>query len=392
MNLHSKLLLSYLGVIGLALLVLAVSTAFIAPAAFSGHVQNMRARGMFAPRYEDADRFPMLNAIVQGLDVEIEGNFREAVNRALLLAGLAATLAAALVSWIISRRIVRPLRELSRASQHIAEGHYQERLTVSGGDELAELTHSFNQMAAALADTEAMRQQLIGDVTHELKTPLASIKGYMEGLQDGVIPPGPETYQLVYREADRLQRLVHDLQELSRAEATQLALDVRPCDANELATSAVAWIRPQFDDGQIDLSVRLLAEPLTVAADFDRARQVLLNLLGNALQYTPVGGRVILTLSRAEGAGQGRSGDALQFAVADTGRGLAADDLTRVFQRFYRVDKSRARASGGSGIGLTIARHIVEAHGGRIWAESDGPGQGSTFTFTLPLTDPPHPA
>ncbi len=372
MNLRSKLLVSYLVVIALALLVLALSTAFIAPVAFFGHVEDMRTRGMFGPA-----RGMMMSGFVERLNAELDANFREAVNRALFLAAAAATAAAMVASWVVSRRIARPLRELSRASQHIAEGHYEERLNVRGDDELSELTRSFNRMAAALGATEAMRQQLIADVSHELKTPLATIKGYMEGLQDGVIPPCPETFQLVYREADRLQRLVHDLQELSRAEAAQLNLDLRPHDADELAASAVAWIRPQFEDQNITLETDLLAEPVAIRADFDRARQVLLNLLGNALQYTPPGGRVTLRLSREDGA--------VRFAVIDTGLGLAAEDLERVFQRFYRVDRSRARASGGSGIGLTIARHIVEAHGGRIWAESAGPGQGSTFTFTIPL-------
>jgi signal transduction histidine kinase len=374
MNLRAKLLLSYLVVIAPALLVLALSTAFIAPVAFGEHVENMRAHGMLGAMLGMRG---VGRGMIEALSAELDANFREAVNRALLLAAAAATVAAAVASWIISRRIVRPLREIGQASQHIAEGHYDERLAESGGDELGELTRSFNRMAAALADTEAMRQQLLADVSHELKTPLASIKGYMEGLQDGVIPPTPETFQLVYREADRLQRLVHDLQELSRAQATPLPLDLRPQDANALATSALDWIRPQFDDGGIMLESALLAEPQAIRADFDRVRQVLLNLLGNALQYTPSGGRVTLRLSV--------DGSAVRFAVRDTGIGLAAEDLERVFQRFYRVDKSRARASGGSGIGLTIARSIVEAHGGHVEAESAGLGQGSTFSFTIPL-------
>ncbi len=379
MSLSWKLFLSYLGVIAISLLILSLSTAFVAPVTFSEQLQHIPRMmgggppGGVPPGFQRGQAA----ALLQTLEAELDANFRQAVNGALVLAAVAATLAAGATSWTISRRIVRPIREMSRASQRIAAGHYEERLAVQADDELGELTRNFNRMAEALAQTEAMRQQLIADVSHELKTPLASIQGYMEGLQDGIIPPTAETFQLVHREADRLQRLVRDLQELSRAEAAQLQLELHAQDANELARSAVEWLRPQFDDKGIALEVALFPQPVRVRADFDRARQVLLNLLGNALQYTPPGGRVTLRLDRADSVAR--------FAVEDTGVGLASDDLEHIFQRFYRVDKSRSRASGGSGIGLTIARHIVEAHGGRIWAESAGPGQGSTFTFTLPL-------
>ena len=364
MSLIWKLFASHLAVIAAGLLLLALLTAYIAPINFAEHMGRMSGRGM-------------MGGMMPRIQAELEAEFRDSLNRALLLTGAAATVVAAGISWLVSRRIVRPIRDTVKASQRIAAGHYDERLTAHTRDELGELTQSFNRMAAALADAEALRQQLIADVSHELKTPLASIKGYMEGLQDGVIAPTPETFQLVHREADRLQRLVHDLQELSRAEASQLQIAPRPCDAGDLVRAAVEWLRPQFEDKGVALTADLPAQPARVRADFDRARQVLLNLLGNALQYTPPGGTVTVRLTRADAM--------VQFSVRDTGVGLAAEDLERVFERFYRVDRSRARASGGSGIGLTIARHIVEAHGGRIWAESDGPGKGSVFHFTLPL-------
>ncbi len=387
MNLRWKLLLSYLGVVAIALIVLAAATAAVAPAAFSGGMGMMR-RGQEGGNRAPGQGMGMMGTgrgasdetvtrIVADLNEEINANFRQAVYGALLLAGGAAIIAAAGVSWWISRRIVQPISRLSAASGHIAAGHYESRLPVETGDELGELTHSFNRMAEALAQTEAARQQLIGDVSHELKTPLASIKGYMEGLEDGIIPAAPETYQLIHGEADRLQRLVRDLEELSRAEADQLNLHIVPQDAGAIASSAAEWIRPQFDERGVALTVLPLAPPVQVQADFDRTRQVLLNLLGNALQYTPAGGQVTLHLARMA--------DAVRFTVADSGIGLAPEDLERIFQRFYRVDKSRSRASGGSGVGLTIARHIIEAQGGTLWATSDGPGLGSSFTFTLPL-------
>lgn len=366
MSLGWKLILSYLVVIAVSLLVMAVSTAFIAPIDFSRHMGDM------AGMMQGSQRGMMGTSLA----TDIDASLRDTLNRALLAAGIAATLVATALSWYVSQRIVRPIRALVKASQYIAAGHYKERLPTDQNDEFEELTGSFNRMAAALDATETMRQQLIADVSHELKTPLASIKGYMEGLQDGVIPPTPETYQLVHREADRLQRLVSDLQELSRAEVNQLQMDVRPCNPVDLLNQAVAALRPQYNDKGIRLETDLPAETLDVLADVDRIRQVVINLLGNALQYTPAGGRVRLRLSY--------DNHMVRFSVYDNGIGLDAADLDRVFQRFYRVDKSRARRSGGSGIGLTIARYIVEAHGGRIWAESAGPGQGSTFIFTLP--------
>ncbi len=373
MSLLWKLALSYLLVVAISLLVLAVSTAFIAPIDFSQHMGN--TMGMM--RGSNWGMMGGLQSAYQSLQAETDANLRSALNRALMLAGIAAGLVAVLVSWYVSRRIVGPIRQLVRASHYIAAGHYRERLPGDQNDEIGELTRSFNRMAESLAETETMRQQLIADVSHELKTPLASIKGYMEGLQDGIIPATPETYQLVHREADRLQRLVSDLQELSRAEASQLHMEIRPGDAVELVRLSAASLHPQYAEKAIALEIDLPAEALAVRADFDRIRQVLVNLLGNALQYTPPGGCVAVRLVCAGGMAQ--------VSVKDSGVGLQPSDLERIFQRFYRVDKSRTRASGGSGIGLTIARYIVEAHGGRIWAESAGPGQGSVFHFTLPL-------
>lgn len=400
MKLRWRFFLSYLAVIGLVLAAIIIATAVVAPVEFSGRLQFMRSsealgrggwRALPTPEAAapDTGGMPMVGLrqnqelvarFLEEIQGELNTNFRESIRRGLLIAGGLAVIAAALVSLWISQRIVEPIHALGTASQRIAAGHYEERLLVTGEDELADLTRSFNQMAGALAETETMRQQLIADVSHELKTPLSTIKGYMEGLQDGVIQPTPEAFQLIHREADRLQRLVYDLQELSRAEADQLQLHVDAHDADELAASAAEWLRPQFADRQITLAVEPLAAPVRVRADFDRARQVLLNLLGNALQYTPEGGAVTLAVSRVSDDGA----PMIRYAVTDTGAGLARADLERIFQRFYRVDQSRARSSGGSGIGLTIARHIAEAHGGRLWAESGGPGQGSTFCFTLP--------
>ncbi len=366
MKLSYKLFTSYILVVVIGLVVLAISTAFVAPVNFSQQMGHMGGNlaGMMGKRQLE-------------LTAELEASFRNSLTNALIIAGIAATLAAGVVSWFVSRRIVHPIRALVTLSQRIAGGHYEQRLHLDTGDELAELVENFNRMAASLAETEVMRQRLLGDVTHELKTPLTSIKGYMEGLQDGVLPATPETFQLIHNEADRLQRLVQDLQELSRTEAGQIHLDISSCAPYQIIMSVIERMRPQFREKGIALDTSIPDDLPLIRADKDRTAQVLTNLLGNALQYTADGGRVSLDVVK--------NGDQLGFSVRDTGAGLDSNDLERIFQRFYRVDKSRSRASGGSGIGLTIAKQLVEAQGGTIRAESAGIGKGSQFSFTLPL-------
>ncbi len=386
MSLAWKFFISYVVVVAIGLLVLSFSVAYVAPGDFSQSVEHMMGGHSYAGDNADdmghTGQGGMMSSgvLVSGTQItndELDASFREAVNSALWKAGGAAILAAGIVSGIVSLYIIRPLRRVAGASQHIAEGHYDQRLPVYSQDELGDLVGSFNRMAEALAETETMRRQLIGDVSHELKTPLASINGYMEGLEDGVIAPSAETFRLVHREADRLQRLVYDLQELSRTEVVSSHLDLRPVDPGVLIKAVADRLQPQFADKGIALVCDVPPVLPAVLVDADRVEQVLTNLTGNALQYTPAGGRVTIRTLCADST--------LQISVQDNGAGLAPADLAKVFQRFYRVDKSRSRAGGGSGIGLTIAKHIVDAHGGRIWAESAGLRQGSTFSFTLPL-------
>ena len=222
-----------------------------------------------------------------------------------------------------------------------------------------------------------MRRQLIGDVAHELRTPLTAIKGSMEGLMDGVLPDSAETYHQIYQEADRLNRLVDDLQELSRVEAGAYEMDLHPVELSSLVKTVVKRLGGQFEEKDVSLIVDLPSDLPQIQADDDRIIQVLTNLVSNALRYTPEEGEVSLHASR--------SGNQIQVTVKDTGVGIPAEHLPHIFTRFYRVDKSRSRQAGGSGIGLTIAKHLVEAHGGRIWVESEGQGKGSKFTFTLPV-------
>ncbi len=303
--------------------------------------------------------------------------FQTTMIEALLISGGAACLIALAVSLLVSNRIVTPIQRLLTASRRIAAGHYTERVPATGSDELAALAAQFNTMADALEDAERRRVTLIGDVAHELRTPLATIEGYAEGVLDGVVTPHEEIWALILDEVGRLRRLVNDLQELSRAEAKQLSLHPVPVAPDTLVTRAIARLAPQFADKGVALTPHVPAHMPVVCADPDRIVQVLINLLGNALQHTAPGGAIEVTVRHADGV--------LIFQVRDSGVGIAAEHLPHLFERFYRVDKARARSTGGSGIGLTISKALVEAHGGQIWAESAGTGQGALFTFTLPL-------
>jgi histidine kinase len=314
----------------------------------------------------------------QGFGRALFENFRASMFESLAYAVTASVLVALLVSLFLSRRIVAPVQAMSNATQRIANGRYDERVQVAGRDELAQLGMQFNQMAEALDQVESMRRRLIADVSHELRTPLTAIKGSMEGLMDGVLPADHETFQQIHAEAERLNRLVDDLQELSRVEAHAYPLDIRPVDVPPLIQTVTKRLASQAESKRISLDLDMVPNLPRVSADEDRVIQVLTNLTGNALQYTPEGGRVAIIATQVD--------DEIHISVRDSGIGIPSQHMQHIFDRFYRVDKSRSRrAGGGSGIGLTIARALVEAHGGRIWAESVGEGQGSIFTFSLPV-------
>lgn len=376
-----KLMASFLIVIVVGVVTLALAAESAVPTAFNRHMVDM------APMMTGQMRPGMGMAEMQA---DVFTSFRAAVTEALLVAAAAALVTAVTISLFISRRVVIPIRQMMEVSRTIAAGHYYERVQVTSQDELGQLAHSFNQMAASLEQVEAMRRELIANVAHELRTPLTSIKGYMEGLTDGVLPVEPSTFQQIYREADRLQRLVNDLQELSRVEAGAFQLNRQPLLMNDLVGRIIDRLRPQFEEKSITLQLNLPANLPPVLADEDRISQVLLNLIGNALQYTPEGGTVTIAAHWPDStkrfpAGHQVPGSQLLFTISDTGIGIPPEHLPHLFTRFYRVDKSRSRVGGGSGIGLTIVKHLVEAHGGRVWAESQGAEMGSTFGFSLPV-------
>lgn len=370
-HLGIKLFISYLTVILVGVIVLATTAEFVVPSAFDRHLAAMSAM-----------MSPMMGDSTTNLELDLFNNFRAAVTEAMILAALASSIVAVLVSLLVSRQVVAPVREMMLASQRISEGHYNERVQVPGDvskdelDELSQLALRFNRMAASLEQTELMRHQLIADVTHELRTPLTAVKGSMEGLIDGVLPADEGTFQQIISEAERLQRLVNDLQELSRVEAGAYELNIHSYRVSDLLTAAEARLGHQFEEKGVILEIALPNDLPQVLTDEDRIGQVLLNLVGNALQYTPPGGKVKVTAAAQR--------DEVYIAVSDSGMGVPAEHLPHLFTRFYRVDKSRSRAGGGSGIGLTIAKYLVEAHVGSIWAQSEGAGRGSTFTFSLP--------
>jgi len=366
------LLLSYLLVIVVGVVTLVAAAQAVGPAFFAASMARMMrahgAGGMMGPG-TDTSMTPYLRAA-----------FRDALTAALLAATGAATLAALLVGALLSRQIVRPVRRLLGATRRIAAGHYAERVPVGpagAGDELGHLAVSFNAMAAALEETERRRLALVGDVTHEIRTPLATLEASLEGLLDGVVESSPQTWATLHDEVGRLRRLADDLQELSRAEARQIPLTPRPIPPAAIMRAALDRLDGQFAEKGLVVACLVPATLPPVLADHDRAVQVVTNLLTNALRYTSAPGRVAVAAERR--------GDAVAITVTDSGVGLAPAHLAHLFERFYRVDRSRSRALGGTGVGLTIAKALVEAMGGQIRAESAGLGCGSVFTVTLPL-------
>jgi signal transduction histidine kinase len=304
----------------------------------------------------------------------------DSVRRALRIAGLAGVILAFILSLIIARQLSRPIKAMAWVTDRIGHGHYGERVQVSSfnrEDEVGQLATSVNQMADSLERIEARRMELIGDVAHELRTPLTTLQSTLEAMLDGIIAPTPEQLGLLVDETGRLRRLVDDLRELSRTEAGQISLSIAPCSLSSLLEGAANRFYEPMGEKELELQLTLPTEPLQIKADPDRVMQILTNLLSNALRYTPLSGKVFIDTKVV--------GNMIQIVVKDTGIGLKEEDQERIFDRFYRVEKSRARSLGGSGIGLTIARALAEAMEGDLTASSDGPGKGSCFTLVLPL-------
>jgi signal transduction histidine kinase len=293
----------------------------------------------------------------------------------LLYAALGATLIALPLGLLLARTLTRPLRELTAASRAMAQGDLEQSVTVRSQDELGELALAFNQMSAELARANQARRQMTADIAHDLRTPLTVIKGYAEALRDEDLPPTTATFDTIYWEAEHLSHLIEDLRTLSLVDAGELTLNCRPASPRDLLERTAAAYLPQARGLGIALHVDPAPGLPPVHVDPERLAQVLGNLVGNALRHTPGGGRITLAAGQLAGS--------IHLIVQDTGTGIAPDDLPHVFDRFYRGDAARETDEGESGLGLAIAKSLVEAHGGTISVSSTR-GEGTTFVIALP--------
>jgi signal transduction histidine kinase len=311
--------------------------------------------------------------------VTIESEFNSSVNRSLIIAIALAGLVGLLLTYFLSRSILRPVDELILAARAMEKGDLSQRVAVRGKGELGELARAFNAMAEGLTRLEQLRQNMVTDVAHELRTPLSNVRGYLEALRDGVVEPTPETIALVYEEAMLLNRLVDDLQELALVEAGQLKLVCQPVNICEVIDKAVLALKSQANEKEVTLATDLPDDLPLVEADAERLGQVLRNLLKNAIVNTPPGGEITI---------QARTVDSqVEVSVQDNGLGISAEHLPYVFERFYRADQSRARSTGGAGLGLAIVKQLVEAQGGQVAIDSQV-DSGTRVSFTSPIADP----
>ena len=295
----------------------------------------------------------------------------------LLWGGLIAVGIGLIMTFFLSRRILAPVRVLSTAAHRLGRGDFSQRVEVADKGELGDLAGTFNSMASDLERAEQLRRNMVADVAHELRTPLTNLRGYLEAARDGVVAPDDKTIQLLDEEASLLSRLVNDLQELSLAEAGELKMVFEERDVTELINQTVDSVREQAKSKGVSLTEEQAEGLPNVRIDSLRIAQVVRILLDNALAHTASGDSITVSAGLAD--------EWVEVTVSDSGKGISEDELPNIFERFYRVDPSRARATGGSGLGLTIARRLVEAHGGSITARSE-PGEGSRFSFTIPAS------
>lgn len=335
---------------------------------------------LFAPRFYQRHVEEMVAAVgVAGstLRGDLERGLRSTLSAALFSALPVAALLAAGTALLVSRRVSQGVGLLAAGSRGIAQGHYSERLPVRGRDELAALAADFNRMADSLQKVEHSRVELISSVAHELRTPLSALQGYSEALADGVLP-AEAAARSITREVRAMGRLVEDLSLVSKVESGMLEVHPLPLNPETALREAVERFTLAFSEKGVELGLSPLPPLPSVRADPERLQQVLSNLLTNALRHTPAGGSVVLDAERGQGA--------VRFRVQDGGAGIAPEHQVRVFERFYRVDPARSRREGGSGVGLTVAKGLVEAMGGGMGVRSEL-GKGSTFWFTLPFTE-----
>lgn len=305
---------------------------------------------------------------------EVMQMFLESVHRYLVWAGLAAVIFALAVGFWLIKMVLRPLHQMIAITGKIAHGDFTGRVQVSSEDEIGELGKAFNTMTDNLNRIEQLRKKMVLDIAHELRAPLTNMRGYLEALKDGVLPPSQKAVEALHEETLRLGNLSEDLLRLSVADAARLTLEYEKVDLREPLAHSMNLFSGQFAEKAITVETHIPEEPVEIMADSEKLAQIVQNILDNAWKFTPRGGRIRVSLEPASGS--------VKTVVANTGEPLADEDLTLIFERFYRVDKSRSRARGGAGIGLAIVKELVEAHGGRVGAESSG-GENRIW-FVLP--------
>ena len=343
----------------------------------TGALTPVIAAGFLAP---DLFHEHLVQAGVENHDVHLhaEEAFRTALNLAVGLGVVLSLMIAGLISWFLMHRISAPIESLASSAEDVAAGRYD--VALERGDfsrELQLLTDSFTSMASRLQQTDASRTRMLGDLAHELRTPLATLQAYIDGLEDGVLSPDTDSWATMRSQVDRLRRLANDIREVAAAEEHALGLELHPLDVVASARAAVTAALPRFAAKQVTLDFVAPEQAITVCGDEQRLQQVFANLLDNALRHTPALGTVGVRVTTGEST--------VSVSVHDSGEGIPCDQLEDVFTRFHRVDPARASVDGsGSGLGLTIARAIVLDHGGGISATSDGLGAGATFTVRLP--------
>jgi signal transduction histidine kinase len=377
-NLQGRLILAFAAVALVSIAATAVITGALVRAEFHRYFLNVptmddRPRPPAMPRTRDPSYMrEMMRRVMGAPELQFLGQLRRATWRASLL-GLAA---AVLLGILVTRYVTAPLRQLSAAAARVGQGDLTQRVPVRSDDDLGSLAAAFNMMTSDLRRLDESRRHLTADIAHELGTPLAVLQANLEGMLDGVVETTPDRLAALHTQVQLLARLVSDLRDLSLAQAGRLVLDRRVTDLAALIADAVAVVLPYAAEKGVEVQSRLSPGMPPLLIDRDRVLQVTHNLLDNAIRHTPAGGAVTIGL-------EAKSAEAVLW-VSDTGPGIAEDEQERVFDRFYRPDASRARSSGGAGLGLAIVRSLVEAHGGRVGVTSMV-GQGSTFTIALPL-------
>ncbi len=314
-------------------------------------------------------------------------NFLNQINQSLFLAGLIAGILGILMGVAIAWGLAAPLRNLATAARHISHGQFDQRVSVKGAEEIANLAEAFNEMAVNLEQAETLRRNLLADVAHELRTPLSVVQGNLRAILDDVYPLEKEEIASIYDETLVLNRLVQDLRDLTQAEAGQLSLNIQPAELTPIIENSTDLFTELAREKGVELETALPGELPDVFIDPDRTRQILQNLLSNAIRHTLPGGNIEITAKPSPQhpiSPASLPGSFIRVSVTDTGPGIPTEDLPHVFDRFWRADRSRTREQGGSGLGLAIAKQLVQAQGGQIGVESI-PGKGSSFWFTVPI-------